>query len=171
MKLELTPFRRGVLVGVVQLALVGSLGGKLWYERITLPRVWVRCTGVDPDDPIRGRYIELRLTVPLAANIEPYGPVRLRVDGANLVAERATPYRAGGWERVTLGGRERAGAPFAILDPPIAVFLPEHVPDPSLRPAGEELWLEVTVPSEGPPRPIRLGIKRDDGGIAPLSFD
>ena len=171
MKLGLTPLWRGLLVALVQLMLVGSLAGKLWYERATLPRVWVRCSGVDPDDPLRGRYVELRLTVPLATNVDPYGPARLYVDGAELVAERVPLPRRGTWTEVSFAGRERETLPFALLDPPVAVFLPEHVPDPTLRLPGEELWLEVTVPEEGPPRPIRLGIKRGSAGIAPLSFD
>lgn len=43
----------------------------------------------------------------------------------------------------------------------LAFFIPERVPDPSLRAAGEELWVEVTLPRKGPLRPIRLGVKRD----------
>jgi hypothetical protein len=35
------------------------------------------------------------------------------------------------------------------------------VPDPSIRAPGEELWVEVTLPRRGPPRPIRLGVKKD----------
>lgn len=171
MKLELTPLWRGVVVGLVQLVLVASLAGKLWYDRATLPRVWVRCTGVDPDDPLRGRYVELRLTVPLAANTEPYGPARLYVAGDQLVAESAPRSRAGAWDEVMFWGREGATPSFVLLSPPVAVFLPEHVPDPTQRLPGEELWLEVTVPHEGPPRPIRLGIKRGNAAIAPLSLD
>lgn len=169
---ELSVSRRGIIVAVVQLALIGSLGGKLCYERETLPRVWVRCAGADPDDPLRGRYISLQLTVPLAANIEPYGPARLRVDGTTLIAEPAEPYRPGGWEDVRFVGRSPNDlGQWVILAPPLAVFLPEHVPDPTLRKIGEELWIEVTVPPEGPPRPIRLGIKRANTEIVPLSVD
>ena len=50
---------------------------------------------------------------------------------------------------------------------PIAFFIPEHVPDPSRRQIGEELWVEVTVPEKGPPRPIRLGVKKS-GVLTPL---
>lgn len=171
MKLALTPLGRGILVGVVQLMLVGSLAGKLWYERAILPRVWVRCAGVDPDDPLRGRYVELLLSVPLAANVEPYGPARLRVDGDQLVAEPAPRFRRGAWNEVTFAGRESETASLVRLSPPVAVFLPEHVPDPTLRRLGEQLWLEVTVPEEGPPRPIRLGVQRADAAIVPLAFD
>jgi len=50
----------------------------------------------------------------------------------------------------------------AALSEPVAYFLPEHAVDPSRRPQGEELWVEVTVPKKGPPRPIRLAVKRGD---------
>ena len=56
---------------------------------------------------------------------------------------------AGGWRRSPR------------LAEPVAFFIPEHVPDPSRRPAGEELWAEVTIPRSGPPRPIRLGVMKD----------
>jgi hypothetical protein len=56
----------------------------------------------------------------------------------------------------------------ARLAEPIAFFIPEHVPDPSVRPAGEELWAEVTLPREGPPRPIRLGVMKH-GRLEPLA--
>jgi len=35
--------------------------------------------------------------------------------------------------------------------------------------AGEEMWVEVTVPAKGPPRPLRVGIKKD-GVITPMVF-
>ena len=53
---------------------------------------------------------------------------------------------------------------------PIAFFIPERVPDPSIRAPGEELWVEVTMPGKGPPRPIRLAVKKD-GVLQPLNLD
>lgn len=53
---------------------------------------------------------------------------------------------------------------------PVAYFIPEHVPDPSRRPPGEELWVEVSIPAKGPPRPIRLGVKKD-GVLTPLELN
>ena len=35
---------------------------------------------------------------------------------------------------------------------------------------GEELWVEVTLPKQGGPRPIRLAVKKD-GVLAPLELD
>jgi hypothetical protein len=62
---------------------------------------------------------------------------------------------------------EADGRPVARLQQPLAYFIPEHVPDPSRRADGEELWVEVTVPARGAPRPIRLGVKKD-GQLMPL---
>jgi hypothetical protein len=61
------------------------------------------------------------------------------------------------------------GAPVTALMEPVAFFLPEHAMDPSVRSAGEELWMEVTVPKTGPPRPIQLAIKRGDS-FTPLGL-
>jgi hypothetical protein len=52
---------------------------------------------------------------------------------------------------------------------PVAFFLPQHAIDPFVRSAGEELWMEVTVPKAGPPRPIQLAIKRGDS-FTPLGI-
>jgi hypothetical protein len=114
----MTPMIRGLLVTAIHLAIVSSLGGKLLYDRATRPRQWVHVGPVDPNLPIRGRYIRLQI----------------------------------------------------IGDPSgqqIAFFIPEHAADPSFRPAGEELWAEVTLPRSGPPRPIRLGVKKN-GVLTPL---
>jgi len=69
----------------------------------------------------------------------------------------------------------------AIAPLPCGVFLWEaaHQPafgtvgDAPLSPAwlalSEELWVEVTVPRRGPPRPLRLGVKKD-GTLTPLDL-
>jgi hypothetical protein len=54
-----------------------------------------------------------------------------------------------------------------LQDQQVDYFIPKHADDPSQRPQGEELWVEVTVPPKGPPRPIRLGIKKS-GVLTPL---
>jgi len=51
----------------------------------------------------------------------------------------------------------------------VEYFIPEHAIDPSRRPPDEELWVEVTIPREGPPRPIRIGVKKD-GALTPLDL-
>jgi hypothetical protein len=112
----MTPLAKGLLVAGLHVALTASLGAKLLMDRATRPRVWVHVLPVDPDSPLRGRYVRLRIK----------------------------------------DSSER-----------LAFFIPEHIPDPSIRAADEELWAEVTLPRKGPPRPIRLAVKKD-GVLTPL---
>ena len=122
------PLHKSLLLCAVHIALLGGIGGKFLLDRATLPRAWVRALPYDPNLPIRGRY------------------VRLRLDAASTRVQSAA------------------------LEGPVAFFLPEHVPDPSRRPAGEELWVEVSLPTKGPARPIRLGVKKN-GVLTPLALD
>jgi hypothetical protein len=120
---------KGIIVGAVQCALVLSLTGKLFYDRATCPRVWVKTMPYDPQLPIRGRYLALR-----------------------LVPEGGAPY----FERTN---RQ-----------PVVFFVSEHqteVETLRMRRPGPDVWVEVTIPRKGPPRPIRLGIKQD-GQIHPF---
>ena len=164
---------KGLLLGAIQLALVVSLGGKLLYDRATRPRVWVRTAPVDPNLPIRGRYVALRLEVPapgLSSSINKQNlglvGVHLQLEGRQLVA---VPSDAG--DALWTWLRREGDAVVATVGElgELAFFIPEHVPDPSRRLAGEELWVEVTLPKKGPPRPIRLGVKKG-GEITPLAL-
>jgi hypothetical protein len=163
-----TPRRAGITLAVLHVLLVGSLGLKLLADRARLPRAWARTLPYDPNLPIRGRYVRLRLEVPLAsgtaaARVGEYRRVTLRTEGDRLqgVLDDEGPIR------VRLDSA--ASGLVAGLNDPVAYFIPEHIPDPSIRPAGEELWVEVTVPRRGPPRPIRLAIRRD-GTLTPLDL-
>jgi hypothetical protein len=117
---------RGLILAAIQIAMLASVGGKFLYDRATLPRCWVRAAPYDPNLPIRGRYISLRLEQTVCA-------------GTFSVAGQV---------------------PF---------FIPENSTDPAWRPRGEELWAEVSVPKKGPPRPIRLGVRKD-GVLTPLDI-
>jgi hypothetical protein len=57
----MTLSRKGLILAAFQCLLVLSLSGKLWYDRSTCPRVWVKTAQWDPNLPIRGRYLALRL--------------------------------------------------------------------------------------------------------------
>lgn len=174
-----TPLGKGLILCVVHLLLVTSLGAKLLYDRATRPRVWVRAAPYDPDLPIRGRYVSLQLEVHTPDLTPPekesrdwwrHQPVVLSVENDQLVARRdssASEYDYYAPSGNSVRFREGTGA---VLDQPVLYFIPEHIPDPSRREAGEELWVEVTVPKKGPPRPIRLGVKKD-GIITPLDLD
>jgi hypothetical protein len=163
-----TARRAGIALAIVHVLLVGTLGLKLLADRARLPRAWARTLPFDPNLPIRGRYVRLRLEVPLAdvpgtARAGEYRKVRLRAAGDRLQGvledDGPLPVRLDSTADGLVGG----------LDDPVAFFIPEHIPDPSVRPTGEELWAEVTVPSRGPPRPIRLGVRRD-GILTPLEI-
>ena len=162
-----TSLKKGLAVAAIHLAIVGSLGAKLLTDRAVRPRVWARTAPVDPDSPLRGRYVRLRIEGE-ARNFQDDGEfqrVRLSADGQSLVLEAGSA-DSGLTARVT----RRDGRVVAILDQPLAYFIPKHVPDPSVRAPGEELWVEMTLPRHGAPRPIRLGIKKD-GVLTPLALD
>jgi hypothetical protein len=192
----MTAKQKALLLAGLHLLLVLSLGGKLLYDRATRPRFWVKAAPVDPNLPIRGRYVSLRVEVPvLGATLPPLEPrpralrdsepwpprwqqhrlrVTLEPGPQGLVARasgKPTPDFMPG-ENAILPERMR-GLPetawAVVLDEPIPFFIPEHVPDPSRRQAGEELWVEVTLPKKGPLRPIRLGVKKD-AVLSPLAL-
>ena len=54
------------------------------------------------------------------------------------------------------------------LQEPVEFYIAEHAVDPPST-EGQELWMEVTVPPVGPPRPLQLALK-DNGGWKPLAF-
>jgi hypothetical protein len=152
---------KGIALGLVQVAMLLALGAKFVADRTSLPRVWVKTAPFDPNMPIRGRYVSLGVVAEprgFGAGVV-YGASRLSVEDGKLVAH---PDESGN-VMVTVSGDT------ARLSEPVAFFIPEHVPDPSRRPPGEELWVEVTVPPKGPPRPIQLGVKKD-GVLKPLDL-
>jgi hypothetical protein len=159
--------RRGLIVAAVHLALVGSLGAKLLIDRATRPRVWARTAPVDPDHPLRGRYVQMRVEgEPVSFGKAHSGTDVVLVARGESLGLQPTSEDTGLTAHLT----SRDGRDLAVLDDPLAYFIPEHVPDPSIRAAGEELWVEVTLPKKGPPRPIRLGVKKN-GVLTPLDLD
>ena len=42
---------------------------------------------------------------------------------------------------------------------PVDFYIAEHATDPTRLKAGQELWIEVTLPPKGPPRPLQLRSK------------
>ena len=173
------PIWKGVIVCVVQVALVAGIGAKLLYDRATRPRLWVKVAPWDPSMPIRGRYLSLQMEVPAHGFTIPVQPVKppykgyvpfstqygdLQVQGKQLIAVR-TPDFSGTSVNVTMEN----GQPVARINDSIDYYIPENAKDPARVGKGEELWAEVTLPKKGPPRPIRLGIKKD-GVLTPLNL-
>ena len=166
------PTRKGIILAVLQLAIVASLATKYAVDRARFPRVWTQTVVYDPDLPIRGRYLSVRLRVdadriygfsqpPKSIPGNFWGDLRdvyLHAENGRLVA---TPASGRTGLSVTRW-RTRNGDVAAALSEQVDFFLPEHAVDPSRRQPGEELWVEVTVPPKGPPRPIRLAVKQGD---------
>ena len=180
---------------IIQLLLVSSIAAKYLYQRWTCPRVWTRAVAYDPQLPMRGRYLALQLmvdgcqsTLPSAklaafprdinGAIKP-GPfvvrpqpvefrANLRVEDNKLIAMRVE-----GQEDQTAGEAVTAmpGGPCdqMHLTSGTDFFIAEHAQSPLPLKPDQELWIEVTIPPKGPPRPIQLALK-DNGTWRPLTF-
>ena len=151
--------RRGLAVALLQAVMVSSLGGKLLLDRERYPRVWTQALPFDPDLPIRGRYVRIAVVVHIPPGSGSFYQAKLSVENNELVARPAPD-----WGDIAVHTERHT------LVQPVAFFIPEHVPDPSRRAPGEELWVELTVPRKGPPRPIQLAVKKD-GKLTPLPLD
>ena len=158
--------RKGLIVALLHVAIVASLGAKMLVDRATRPRVWARVAPYDPDLPIRGRYVRMAIEADADAS------VHSTYDGyfTPVVRNDRLMFLPAGRDALYGQTQQRDGRFVVRLREPLAYFIPEHVPDPSFRPAGEELWVEVTLPRRGPPRPIRLGVLKS-GSLTPLDLD
>ena len=179
----MTQRNRGIILLVAQLVLVLSIAGKYVYERKVCPRVWVRTAQFDPDLPFRGRYLALGLTInacglPHNADASLGGPgvslahttgwgwrVKPEARAGKLIAVLAgDDVRPELTQQLTQSGErcDRA-ALMGFAD----YFIGDRAKSPFPLKANEELWVEVTVPPSGPPRPIQLAIS-SDAGFKPL---
>jgi hypothetical protein len=150
---------RGLLLGAIQVALVLAVTGQFLYDRASLPRAWARSLPYDPSMPIRGRYVSLTLQVDADCKNDYGQRWELFAQDGRLRARRSASGKHTLWEQNSL----------CRLSSPVPFFIPPQIPDPSQRPPGEELWVEVSVPKSGPPRPIRLAVKKD-GRLEPLEI-
>ncbi len=109
---------------------------------------------------------------------------RLKVEGNRLLAVRVPESEesyVGQWIFVL----PSAGCDTMRLQDPVSFYLPEHAQDPTPArqghwdtqskqwisdPNAPELWVEVTVPPQGPPRPIQLALK-ENGVWKPIAFE
>jgi hypothetical protein len=169
------PLHKGLLLAVLNIGLVCTLGTKLLYDRAYRPRMWIKSAIYDPNLPIRGKYLALSMEVPaegfasrnmnygVGPNNEYFTPNRcdLVLRGDQLIA--VGNERGEFWSNV----RRQDNNLVAIINSETAYFLPEHNAGPVLH-RGEELWIEATIPRKGPPRPIRLGVKKD-GVLTPFT--
>ena len=188
--------KTSIVLLLIQLALVSSVAAKYLYQRSTCPRVWTRALAYDPEMVMRGRYLSLQLTVdgcqstlnsafqvqfqhnsdgtpkPNGYTVRSEMPVtfraKLKVEGNKLVAIRIPE------ADLTSKGENVTAMPNSYcdalrLDQPVDFYIAEHAADPTPLKRGQELWVEVPVPPQGPPRPIQLALK-DNGAWRPLAF-
>ena len=177
---------------VIQLVIVSSLAAKYLYQRWQCPRVWTKTAMYDPSLVMRGRYLSVQLTVdgcqstlpsakqaqfPRNLNGVPNGRdfsvaaaqvafgAKLAVKDNRLVAIRIpdTEDGARGESVFATGG---AAYNQMRLSEPVNFYIAENARPWPAKP-GQELWVEVTVPPQGPPRPIQLAMK-ENGMWKPL---
>ena len=186
--------KTSVALLLIQLAIISSIAAKYVYQRWSCPRVWTRTVAYDPQLPMRGRYLSLQLTVDGCQSTLPSAKAAsfprdingaairgmymmrasaifhadLKVENNRLLAIRIQDDQNG-----TLG-QEVSVWPGAAcdamrLDAPVDFYIAEHAQSPLPLKTGQELWIEVTVPPKGPPRPMQLALK-DGGAWRPLAF-
>ena len=166
--------RAGLILVLVQVVLVLSVAGKYLYERETRPRVWTRATQFDPSLPLRGRYLALQLmvnacglprdaehTISGYAGGHPFWRWNVSLTAVNgkLVPrlEKSWSPRAG-----TLTLFADKSCEQATLSDGVLLFIPDRARVPFPLPPGQELWVEVTLPPSGPPRPIQMALSNGE---------
>jgi hypothetical protein len=186
-----------MLLLVVQLVIVSTAAGKYLYDRSTCPRAWAQAVGYDPEMPMRGRYLSLQLVVNGCGSTLPNARAARfprNVDGT-VQSPRYTINTTGSLEfrarleangdRLTamkLPDSARPDEGLKVIAPPsescegmrlkepVDFFMPEHAQGPFPLKKGTELWMQVTVPPSGPPRPVALAVE-EGGVLRPLAFD
>jgi hypothetical protein len=180
----------------IQLVLVCSIAAKYLYQRWTCPRVWTRTAVYDPELLMRGRYLGLQLTVdgcqstlPSAKGAEfPRDVNGAAVSGNYMVrTPSAVEFPAelkvinNQLSAIYLRDEDKGRSAQLVsvsqgsqcdqmrLSAPVNFYISEHAQSPLPRTPGAELWIEVTVPPKGPPRPIQLALKQN-GEWHPLAF-
>jgi len=185
-----------VAVLVIQLALVCSIAAKYLYQRWTCPRVWTRTAAFDPELIMRGRYLSLQLTVDGCRSTLPSGkmaefprdvngavvncafgireyenmnfPAELKVIDNRLTAIHVRDPQDSRSARMVTAWRATSCDQLRLVDP-VNFYIAENARSPLPLPRGAELWIEVTVPPKGPPRPIQLALKQKESW-QPLAF-
>jgi hypothetical protein len=168
---------------ILQVVLVSTIALKYLYQRATCPRVWTRAAMYDPELIMRGRYLSMQLevdgcqsTMPFAGASETYVTgqrggqfsTKLAVVNNKLVAVRVPESSASSSEQLVFAPSARSCDAVRLIDP-VNFYIPEHATSPLPVKPGQELWVEVTVPPKGPPRPLQLALK-DNGAWKPLAF-
>jgi hypothetical protein len=188
--------KRGLVLLVVQCVLVLSTAGKYLWERDTRPAVWTRVQlfnegklqiiARDPDD----RYMEVQLLADACGlpartpeeesdinlaeenrGIFKNHPVRrdqvrtMAKDGKLMVEEAESPVVH---DRQEMYWDLRKPCTEARLLEIVKFYVPSAEAMPTRLKPGDSVWALVTVPEQGPPRPIELAVS-DATGFHPLN--
>jgi hypothetical protein len=185
---------KSIALLLIQLAIVSSIAAMYLYQRWTCPKVWVRASAYDPEMPLRGRYLSFQLTAdgcqstlssakaaafprdfngaairgPYALRAATEFRANLKVENNRLIAVRIEADESGS------AGQQVSAFPGSPCDRmrlamPVDFYISDTASDPSRLKPGQELWVEVTVPPQGPPRPTQLALK-DNDVWKPLDF-
>jgi hypothetical protein len=185
-----------VLLLAIQLTLVCSVAAKYLYQRVTCPRAWTRTVAYDPELVIRGRYLSLQLMVDGCWSTLPSGklaefprdingaavsgkfsmrttenvafPAELKVIENRLAAIHIRDQKETGPAQMVTAWNASSCEEMRLAAP-VNFYIAEHARSPLPLATGAELWIEVTVPPKGPPRPLQLALKQN-GVWEPLAF-
>ena len=173
---------------VIQLMIVSTIAAKYLYQRSTCPRVWTRTVAYDPELVMRGRYLTMQLVVdgcestlpsakqatfPRNINGVPNGmkfaiaaqqvlrfQAKLAVKDNKLIAIRL-PENEDIPSGQTVNASPGSSCQNMRLEEPVNFYISERAQSPLPVKTGDELWIEVTVPPKGPPRPTQLALKQN----------
>jgi len=189
--------KASLILLILQVLIVSTVGLKYLYQRAKCPRVWTRAAAYDPSLIMRGRYLSLQLsvdgcnsTLPSAKNAQfprnvngtpsstafrvnahetLWFQARLAVKDNKLIALRV-PEAENSASTQSVSAMPGAACDQMRLSVPVDFYISEHAVDPTWLKKGQELWIEVTIPPKGPPRPLQLALK-DNGVWKPLAFE
>jgi hypothetical protein len=183
--------RRSLLLLALQLALVSSIAAKYFYERHSCPRVWTRAAAYDPELVVRGRYLSMQLRVDACGLSSPHiipelkgtpaesYPIDYLTAGELLDGRLAAKNGKLVVSEFALGSGDESYQQIewrrtddcwdAKLSTPVEYYVPEHAEFQFPHAKETSLWVEVTVPPHGPPRPIQLAVN-DHGLWKPIKY-
>jgi hypothetical protein len=95
-------------------------------------------------------------------------PARIKVESNKLVVIRL-PESASQSGAQMVAAWPGSSCDKLRLEDPVDFYIAEHAASPMPAGSGQELWVEVTVPPKGPPRPLQLALK-DNGVWKPLNL-
>src|ERR1039458_8409184 len=185
---------------VFQLFIVSSVAGKYLWQRWRCPSVWTRAAAIDPELPMRGRYLSLQLTVDGCQSTLPSaklatfprdvngaiksGPyvlrpqpvefrANLKVENNKLVAVRPEGQDIGGQED-SAAGQEISAMPSAPCNQmTVTDGVDFYIPDTAKSPLPLQPGQELGIAVPAPPTGPPRPIQlalKDNGAWKPLAF-